>query len=280
MFSVIRCKKLFAQQPRFQGYLCAAWQSLQDSQSLPEFTEYLRQFKAISARRIRNNTVMGYRSAIALQLSAKHSDAVQEIAQSLVAMAMQQQSEWEFQAIEGGWIEGRLGDRALADWLQYSLDDESISNPLEKGETPLTAELFPIQYAHARCCSLLQMAHRSRIIELVNPDAVPPGRWRKPQRIFEDFSTNLQHSAEWELLGQIWDVLDRLAIAPEASQLKSARRLSEAWLQFERCCRIWGEVQRNQPQLAQMRLGLVAIAQKLLWRLLREHLDAIPQCEF
>ncbi|MFP4008343.1 MAG: hypothetical protein ACLFV6_10125 [Spirulinaceae cyanobacterium] len=271
---------MFAQQPRFQGYLQAALQALQDSGNLLEITENSCHLGAISASRIRNNTVMGYRSAIALQLSGKHSEAVLEIAQSLVKMAMQQQSEWEFQVIGGGWIEGKLCDRAFVDWLQYSLEDEPVADALPNREIPLTAELFPIQYAHARCCSLLQMAHRSRIIELVNPDAAPPWHWRKPQRVFENASICLQHPVEWALLGQIWDVLDGVAIAPETAQLKSARRLSEAWLQFERSCRIWGEVQRNQPQLAQMRLGLVAIAQKLLWRLLREHLNAIPMCQF
>lgn len=271
---------MFAQQPRFQGYLRDTLQMLLASGSLLEFTEFTHHFEEIPANRIRNNTVMGYRSAIALQLSAKHSEAVLEIAQSLVKMAMQQQSEWEFQVMGRGWIEGKLRDRAFVDWLQYSLEDEPVSDPPPKGENPLTAELFPIQYAHARCCSLLQMAHRSRIIELVDPDAAPPWHWRKPQQVFENAPIYLQHPAEWALLGQFWDVLDGVAIAPEVSQLKSARRLSEAWLQFERSCRIWGEVQRNQPQLGQMRLGLVAIAQKLLWRLLREHLNAIPICQF
>lgn len=271
---------MFAQKPRFQSYLQRALQTLSASGGLLEFTEFSACFEKIPLHRIRNNTVMGYRSAIALQLSATNPEAAIAICQSLVKILNETQSEWEFQPMERGWIEGQLRDRAFVDWLQYSLEDEPVSNAPPKSETPLTAELFPIQYAHARCCSLLQMAHRSRIIELVDPDAVPPWRWRKPQRVFEDYPIYLQHPAEWALLGQFWDVLDGVAIAPDTSQLKPTRRLSEAWFQFERTCRIWGEVQRDRPQLAQMRLGLVAIAQKLLWRLLREHLDTIPRYQF
>lgn len=280
MISVKRCIQLFAQQPRFQGYLREALQRLLVFGSLLEFTEFPGGFEEIPAYRIRNNTVMGYRSAIALQLSAKNPEMAIAISQSLVKILEETQSEWEFQALESGWIEGKLCDGAIAHWLQCCLEDESISNAVLEGETPLTAELFPIQYAHARCCSLLQMGHRSRMIELVDPDTEPPWRWRKPRQIFEASPLLFQHPAEWALLGQFGDVLDGIAIAPETPKLKSARRLSEAWLNFERTCRIWGEVQRNQPQLAQMRLGSIAIAQRLLWRLLREHLDAIPRCKF
>jgi hypothetical protein len=54
------------------------------------------------------------------------------------------------------------------------------------------------------------------------------------------------------------------------NSIKLAMNLSEAVLEFERYCRIWGEVKQETPDLSQARLALIAIAQLLLWQLLQE----------
>lgn len=268
---------MFAQQPRFQGYLQNARQTLTKLPGFPRCTDEADKFGQIPVSRIRDNTGMGYRSAIALQLSAQQQIAPEAIASSLADILAQQQSEWEIRVLDDGWLEGRLRDRALAHWLQHSW---AFSPPTVAAisETPLTVALFPVQYLHARFCSLLQLAHRSRLIQLANPDAPPPWCWRSPENVpwLEGDRIRLQHPAEWALLGQIWDILDREATAPPLPR-KSVLRLSEAGLQFEQTCRIWGEVQRYTPQLALTRLALIAIAQKVLWRLLREQFQVTPR---
>ncbi|MEC4805013.1 MAG: hypothetical protein SAJ12_09990 [Jaaginema sp. PMC 1079.18] len=221
---------------------------------------------------------MGYRSAIARQLSSQWQKSPEAIASSLGAILAQQQSDWEIRVLPQGWLEGKLCHRSLAAWLQHSLEF-IVPTVADTTETPLTAALFPLQYIHVRFCTLLQMAHRDRLIRLEYPDTPPPWRWQSPQNVpwLQNHRIRFSQTAEWALLGQIWDILDLEAIAPTKIGLQAALRLGKAGLQFEQTCRIWGEVQRNTPQLALTRLALVAMAQKVLWRLLREQLQVTPR---
>ena len=50
-------------------------------------------------------------------------------------------------------------------------------------------------------------------------------------------------------------------------------------LDFDRSCRIWGEVNRQTPELAQARLGLIALTQFLLGWLLQEQMGVSAPVE-
>jgi hypothetical protein len=281
VFSVKRCVQLLAQRPQFQGQI---QQALDRGLADGEFPALIENCDApffLRVDRLRNNTAMGYRSAIALQLSGRYKKATAAIASTLADILARQQSQWEIQVSEGSWIEGRLRDRVLAHWLQQWLDEIPINAGKNESFTPLTPALLPIQYAHARCCSILHLAHRDRLIQLVNPDTPPPWSWQSPQTLswLDGRQLRLRDRAEMALLGQIWDLADAMAAEETSDWLKLGYRLSEAVLQFEQTCRIWGEVKREQPQLAQTRLGLIAIAQMVLWGLLRECLSATPRSE-
>ena len=60
--------------------------------------------------------------------------------------------------------------------------------------------------------------------------------------------------------------------------LKVALSLSESFEEFSKHCRIYGEVKKT-PQLAQARLGLVAVTQKLLRSLLQDDLGVSAPVE-
>lgn len=219
-----------------------------------------------------------------------------------------------------GWIHFQLSDRGLATWLQQLIQMPPLLSDLEhdlsigfqkKGDAgeresktknedfktieiahqkPLTQDpkiarqLFAVQYAHARCCSLLRLAQRQGLIELsdsdfktqswhfVEPNPIPwlyddQGMHSEPLRL------RLGHAAERGLIEQILDGVDQISSLTPSSPIKLVTPLSHAFERFYSTCRIWGEVKTETPKLAQARLGLVGVTQKLLRSLLEEQLD-------
>ncbi len=173
--------------------------------------------------------------------------------------------------------EGKKLDQGSSDGLdithQGQLDDTLKDVP----------NLFPVQYAHARCCSLLRLAHRQGLIklrdldfntssgQLVQPNPIP---WLNDDQGADTGQIRLRlvHPAERRLIAQMLDVSDIISDQGQLSYLKLATALSHAFESFYSSCRIWGEVKTKTPKLAQARLGLVAITQGLLRSLLQEKL--------
>ena len=186
--------------------------------------------------------------------------------------------------------EGAEGEKPLASRRLPLPTDHA---PL-KYQLPITHSLFPIQYAHARCCSLLHMAHREKIItitsrnsdisrngdinspclEVISPQPLP---WLSEAKIY------LNRPSELNLLIELIGVLDDLYCPDPTRQslnwLKVALNLSQAFQTFYSQCRIWGEVKSQNRNLAQARLGLVAIAQSVFRILLVEILDSFAPPE-
>ncbi|MGK7937888.1 MAG: DALR anticodon-binding domain-containing protein [Xenococcaceae cyanobacterium] len=140
---------------------------------------------------------------------------------------------------------------------------------------------FEIQYAHARCCSLLRLGHQEKLIKIkheysewtiVEPVTLS---WVNAQGVFL-----LVHPAERCLLIQLLTVVEQL-ITPsqKVNWAKLAHNLSEVFLDFWTECRIYGEVQQKTPDLAKARLGLVALVQHFLDRILRYKLYVFPRTE-
>ncbi|OWY64484.1 hypothetical protein B7486_47050 [cyanobacterium TDX16] len=213
-----------------------------------------------------------------------------------------------------GWIYLELTQPSLAAWLQHWIEtlpslgsreqgagsrgEESRGAEGQRGrgaegqgsgyQLPITNSLFPIQYAHARCCSLLKMAHGEKIItiksknsdikssclQVISPQPIP---WLSEAKIC------LHHPSELNLLLESIGVLDAL-YCPDPTRkslnwLKVALNLSQAFQTFYSQCRIWGEVKNQNLNLAQGRLGLVAIAQSLFRILLVEVLNSCAPLE-
>jgi arginyl-tRNA synthetase len=179
-----------------------------------------------------------------------------------------------------GWLNFYLDAKLIADWLGRSLfwsqtniiDDQQSSNreiyTLDK--TP--PQLFPAQYIHARCCSLLRLAARENLITLVaNLEQI-----QQPQSIsWLDPKHNLwlTEIAEHNLLEQLLLISDSwLENTNICRWSKLALSLSQNTAIFLADCRWLGEVKQQYPQKAIARLGLIALVKFWLEKILVEKL--------
>lgn len=227
-----------------------------------------------------------YVSAIALQLSQARNMPALEIATGL-AKLVQEGQDFTVRVVPPGWIHLELTEPKLAAWLQrlalggnqgqvainYDLHSCTYDFP-EGAVPPSSSSLFAVQYAHARCCSLVQMAHREGLITFREPqDAPGPLHWLNSNQ-----QLCLVHLAERALIAQLVGLLDDLYCPGGEGKMidweKAALNLSQAFQTFYSCCRIWGEVKIQTPHLAQARLGLVMATQSVL-RLLLEDLFGV-----
>ncbi len=267
----------------------------------------------IPVYRISEEENIWYRSAIAFKLASVWQLSALDIAHQLTAsLTTLPQSpnalrgvDFTVEVIHPGWIDFRLSDQGLAAWLQYELDqmgklESKINqqcvatvNTTAKKQLLKTAKdaknLFPIQYAHARCCSLLRLGHRQGLLELSDSDCQHPNwqifqpnpiPWLKadPKKEYSQGDLWLQHPAERHLIDQLLEGCDRISDFNPANGVKIAHTLSHAFEIFYSTCRIWGEVKTQTPQLAQARLGLVGVTQKIL-RSLLDHLGVTAPSE-
>ncbi len=235
-----------------------------------------------------------YVSAIALKLAKSWQQTPQTIAAQLAeTLEPLCYPDFAVKVAPAGIIELELTDAGLAVWLQR-LAQTNLPVPESRIlSTVVSADrLFPIQYSHARCCSLLRMAHRDRIIAIAQPDvATAPPIWslESPNPIpwiDEGDRLRLVHPAERSLISQLLTVLDNLypnfdvkKIEKPVNYFKLANSLSEAFQIFYSQCRIWGEVKTEQPKLAQARLGLILASQSLLRSMLENLFNAIAPLE-
>ncbi|MEH1843298.1 MAG: DALR anticodon-binding domain-containing protein [Nostoc sp.] len=148
--------------------------------------------------------------------------------------------------------------------------------------------LFAVQYAHARCCSLVLLAHREGLIKLKEP--VPntsPAFWSiispNPLPWLNcDGILRLNHPDERRLIGELIQVVDNIDspdVKGSVKWEKVALSLSQAFEKFWCNCRIWGEVKITSPELAQARLGLLMATQSVLRFVLEENLGVFAPLE-
>ncbi|NEQ75226.1 MAG: hypothetical protein F6K23_20555 [Okeania sp. SIO2C9] len=242
-----------------------------------------------------NNRSIVYKSAIALKLASVCQQPAIYIANELVKYCQEivdtdikkDTDFFEFEVISSGIIYFYLTDLSIANWLHYL-----TSFPLNFEQQKLrvggsyksleTTNLFPIQYSHARCCSLLRMGIRDRLINLTPTDADTSGQfllfqisqpisWQEPNGQLQ-----FSHNSEYQLIAQIASTLDSIYCVSSSKKpinwQKVADAMSVAFQNFYSDCRIWGEVKVKKPKLAQARLGLVLLTQSVLRFLLEERL--------
>lgn len=264
----------------------------------------------IPLRRLSSDTGVLYQSAIALRLASLWQLNALDIAHNL-ANALPTPSldianpiylDFSVEVEFPGWINVRLNEQGLANWLQQLIEvswltqskkreeDNSSSNRQNEfsGKAHKSSKnsinLFPVQYTHARCCSLLRLGHQQGLIQLqdinfttvnrqlLEPNPIP---WLQDDSDANtgEMQLRLVHPTERELLAQLLDVQDELSTLEPLRLLKRGSSLSQAFEMFYRECRIWGEVKRDNPKLAQARLGLVGVAQVVLRSLLQDGLQ-------
>lgn len=237
----------------------------------------LTKLSSISLDLLDKGTHFSYGWAIALQLATPQQHSPREIAVQ-IAQDLAQLSEIEVGVKDNGWIELDLSDRIIAHWLQAG-----TQNPLEIHSSwhslsiarPDREREFLWQYAHARCCSLLNAGDRDRLIALApvcdetnrHWSAIAPIPW-----LASNGQLQLTHPAERRLIYQLLKISDILSLPvpkqPERLAPRLIQTLVEAFLSFERACQIWGAVKAQNPHLAVTRLGLVLLVQQRLQDLL------------
>lgn len=224
-----------------------------------------------------------YRCSSALQLAKVLSLSPWAIAQDLLLMMGEGWGEGFLNVVvhESGVMDFYVGDRALILWLEQFpqlflntfRDSKAIANSNK-------VNLFPIQYVHNRCCALLRLGTQEGLIEVMTSELDQPlWCWKSPDPISWITLVSLIHPTERELIRQIFALVDDIEAIEPKHTIKLATQLSQAFLEFDRCCRIWGEVKQENVTLAQTRLGLVALTQLMLRSLLKEQFQVVPLTE-
>jgi hypothetical protein len=150
----------------------------------------------------------------------------------------------------------------------------AINYPDALEQTP--GKLFPAQYIHARCCSLLGLGARENLITLSNNvqqiEQLESISWLDPEH-----QLWLTEMAEHDLLRQLLITSDSWVENTKVRNhlkhwSKLALSLSQKTAIFLADCRFLGEVKQQYPQKAIARLGLIALVQFWLEKILVEKL--------
>lgn len=201
-----------------------------------------------------------------------------------------------------GSLQLKLTELKLASWLQQlpflqlSLTHLPV---LESNYYKHNLDLFAIQYAHARCHSLLRLAHKEGLITLETISVqkikslfpnlnIAPSEdsiliINHPQPIpWLDCSQNLCFSdrAEYMLIIQLVKAIDNLCASKQVNLnywAKTALNVSQAFEEFYSCCRIFDKTNIQLRDLAQARLGLILATSVVLKLLLQRSGVFAPQ---
>ncbi|MBD2244140.1 glutamate acetyltransferase [Nostoc sp. FACHB-888] len=245
-----------------------------------------------------------YISSVVLRLSKSQNRKTMELANAIASDLLKICDDvFSVQIVPPGWIHFELTHSMLATWLQSLIvgslggagedegDEEDKANnqcPMPNAQCPMSNSLFAVQYAHARCCSLVLLAHREGLIKLREP--VPntsPAFWDviSPNPLpwlNGDGRLRLNHPNERRLIAELVQVVDNIECADIKDSVKwekVALSLSQAFENFWSNCRIWGEVKITSPELTQARLGLLMATQSVLRFVLEESLGIIAPLE-
>ena len=243
----------------------------------------------------RDNNRILYTSNVSLGLSKSQNRKAMELASAIASdISGICRDVFSIQIVLPGLIHFELTHSTLATWLQSLVvgslggagegDEEDKAN----NQCPMSNSLFAVQYAHARCCSLVLLAHREGLIKLREP--VPntsPAFWSvispNPLPWLNcDGTLRLNYPDERRLIGELIQVVDNIECPDVKGSVKwekVALSLSEAFEKFWCNCRIWGEVKITSPELAQARLGLLMGTQSVLRFVLEEKLGVFAPLE-
>lgn len=289
----------------------------QDQKFSPPDQRFIAQDGLFPIKRTRNAYPVRYISPIAHRLVANSTQPAFEVAAELVTQLLHQCQLLQhssdlslpidvvqgltIQATSQGYIQFDFSDEAIANYFNYWLH-LLPNNPVPPGfwsklpfaTAALHHRIFLLQHTHARCCSLLRLAHEHHFIQLspatlekqsnywqiAVPTALP---WLTETR---QFHTN--HATELQLIGQLVTVLDALtdwcADSPNSSTLPASRSkgammlltvaegLSQAFYESHRCWQLMGNLRTQARDRLQAHLGLILITQRLLYQLLHDQL--------
>ncbi|MEA5578544.1 DALR anticodon-binding domain-containing protein [Anabaena sp. UHCC 0451] len=239
-----------------------------------------------------------YISSVVLQISASDHSNVHDIAGQIAAHFSATYGEiLSVKIVSPAWIHLELTDPALADWLHCltttgtRLEETGEINQVKNQKSTVkirkqgsSKSFLTIQYAHARCCSLLRLADREGLIQLLDSSTAVLGlRSAQPIPWLDcNQKLRLHQPDEVRLIHQLVKMVDDLVFTDSNSSVNwetAALKLSAAFDNFWCNCRIWGEVKINSWELAQARLGLLIATQLVLRSVLETKLGVFAPLE-
>ncbi|MEM6611074.1 MAG: hypothetical protein AAF652_02255 [Cyanobacteria bacterium P01_C01_bin.72] len=191
-----------------------------------------------------------------------------------------------------GWLNFYLDAKLIARWLERSPVNiqlllsnyqQGIKQDIAAGtESLASSSLFFPQYIHARCCSLLRLGAREKLIRLSFNAGATTWQIEQPSLISwldEQNNLLLTQTSELDLLEQLLRLSDSWPENhPEHYWSKLALNFSRAIAIFLAECRFLGEVRQKYPSKAIARLRLIALVRFWLEKILQAKLNlAAPQ---
>jgi arginyl-tRNA synthetase len=199
---------------------------------------------------------------------------------------------WQGEILPTGLINWRLTDYGISLCLQeiISINWHDLTASLLPTKMLIKQDYFAMQYPFMRCNSILKLAEYDHLIKLdctsvndLQQEKRQILRMIQPsilQWLNQTDQLLLQQSAERELIvyqNYIFDLIFyhqasyHLNFAPayqpdhsNINWLKIVEQCAEKFDQFDRHCRIWGEIKDDDRPLAEARLGLILITHHLL----------------
>lgn len=188
-----------------------------------------------------------------------------------------------------GYIYFEITPMAIARWLAYIRDlPVDICGNLDRSAPPTSAAVDVAIYAHARCCSVLKLAKQQKLIDLTDDWKISKFQCSidfaksTQDRLENRLTSILELDVERQLIQALMAILDAIhhlngrsldRRSPNCDRLTIG--LAQSWLEFYRHCRIFGDLQRQNPHLAAARCGLTEISRRYLQLLLENYLGVI-----
>lgn len=194
--------------------------------------------------------------------------------------------------VSSGWLNFYLDAQTINNWLdrsQFLIQNKTIDNHFLSTAIPVNpinktiTNSFPPQYIHGRCCSLLRLGAREKLITLQGDFEQIGWQLEDPASIqWSDQEQNLwlTQASECNLLIQLLMVTDAFTSNTNHTDwFKVAWKLSQGMAIFQAECRFLGGIKQQYPQKAIARLGLIALVQYWLQRILVEKLQVTAPTE-
>ena len=194
-----------------------------------------------------------YRSAIALSITGKQSDLAKMRAKQLIDCLQEKISPnfAEIELVSPAWIQFHLREGAIQGWLQGWVNRLTTVSFPSAWETQLKPRS---RYVCDRCSTILELGREENIIS----EAI---QWSD----LCNFSLHILQAKDGEFISQLIATTDYLERVSSSQELEKRRnRLSEEFLEFHRYCQIFDRKQPNFPDIAIIRLYLIAITEAIL----------------
>ena len=246
----------------------------------------------ISLYRSREESKVLYISGVALKLARAYCMDASAVAHQIASHFLVQSAEnFRVEIIKDGWIHIQIAHSVQAACLQSLIEgvgsrESGVGEYAFPSLTPSTPSTsygrrttddgrLPIQYAHARCCSLLRLVEREGLMPANKlADSCVQVELEIP---WLDSNQKLRfiHPASYRLIAGLVAVVDELVCPDRSNSIKEqklALNLSRAFESFWCSCRIFGEEKTAHPELVAARIGLVIATRTALKLLLEEKL--------